>query len=133
VLALTATATEEVIDDIRAQLDAPRLHVVNTGIYRANLRYRVIQVTNAGEKQDEVLRLLRETPGVGIVYAATVKAVEDLTARLEELGASVTCYHGSWRRASAGSTRNCSAAASAASWWRRMRSAWASTSPTRVS
>jgi ATP-dependent DNA helicase RecQ len=95
VLALTATATEEVIDDIRAQLDAPRLHVVNTGIYRANLRYRVIQVTNAGEKQDEVLRLLRETPGVGIVYAATVKAVEDLTARLEELGASVTCYHGS--------------------------------------
>lgn len=94
VLALTATATEEVIDDIRAQLDAPRLHVVNTGIYRANLRYRVIQVTNAGEKQDEVLRLLRETPGVGIVYAATVKAVEDLTARLEELGASVTCYHG---------------------------------------
>lgn len=94
VLALTATATEDVIDDIRAQLDAPRLHVVNTGIYRANLRYRVIQVTNAGEKQDEVLRLLRETPGVGIVYAATVKAVEDLTARLEELGASVTCYHG---------------------------------------
>jgi len=94
VLALTATATEAVIDDIRAQLDAPRLHVVNTGIYRANLRYRVIQVTNAGEKQDEVLRLLRETPGVGIVYAATVKAVEDLTARLEELGASVTCYHG---------------------------------------
>ena len=94
VLALTATATEVVIDDIRAQLDAPRLHVVNTGIYRANLRYRVIQVTNAGEKQDEVLRLLRETPGVGIVYAATVKAVEDLTARLEELGASVTCYHG---------------------------------------
>ena len=94
VLALTATATEEVTADIRAQLDATRLHVVSTGIYRANLRYRVIQVTNAGEKQDEVLRLLRETPGVGIVYAATVKAVEDLTARLEELGESVTCYHG---------------------------------------
>lgn len=94
VLALTATATEEVIADIRAQLDATRLHVVNTGIYRANLRYRVIQVTNAGEKQDEVLRLLRETPGVGIVYAATVKAVTALTERLEELGESVTCYHG---------------------------------------
>lgn len=94
VLALTATATEEVIGDIRAQLDAPRLHVVNTGIYRANLRYRVIQVTNAEEKQDAALRLLRETPGVGIVYAATVKAVMALTARLEALGTSVTCYHG---------------------------------------
>ncbi len=94
VLALTATATGEVMADIDAQLEARKLQIINTGIYRANLRYRVIQVTNAGEKQDEVLRLLRETPGVGIVYAATVKAVEDLTARLEELGESVTCYHG---------------------------------------
>ena len=54
----------------------------------------MIQVTNVAEKQDSVLRLLRETAGVGIVYAATVKAVEDLAARLAELGESVTCYHG---------------------------------------
>ena len=94
VLALTATATPEVVDDIGAQLATRKLHVVNTGIYRENLRYRVIQVTNAGEKEDEVLRLLRESDGVGIIYAATVKAVEALTARLQELGESVTCYHG---------------------------------------
>ena len=94
VLALTATATDEVVGDIGAQLDTRKLHIVNTGIYRENLRYRVIQVTNADEKQDEVLRLLRETQGVGIVYAATVKAVEALTERLQELGESVTCYHG---------------------------------------
>ena len=94
VLALTATATGEVMADIDTQLEARKLHVINTGIYRANLRYRVIQVTNAAEKQDSVLRLLRETAGVGIVYAATVKAVEDLAARLAELGESVTCYHG---------------------------------------
>ena len=93
-LALTATATEDVVADIRTQLGAPQLRVVNTGIYRANLRYGVIQVTNAGEKHDTVLRLLRETPGTGIVYAATVKAVEDLAAHLEALGESVTCYHG---------------------------------------
>lgn len=94
VLALTATATGEVVADIDAQLEARKLNVINTGIYRANLRYRVIQVTNAAEKQDAVLRLLRETPGTGIVYAATVKAVEELAARLEELGESVTRYHG---------------------------------------
>ena len=94
VLALTATATGEVMADIDAQLEARKLHVVNTGIYRTNLRYRVIQVTNAAEKHDSVLRLLRETAGVGIVYAATVKVVEDLTARLQELGESVACYHG---------------------------------------
>jgi ATP-dependent DNA helicase RecQ len=94
VLALTATATGEVVADIDMQLEARKLHVINTGIYRANLRYRVIQVTNAAEKHDSVLRLLRETAGVGIVYAATVKTVEDLAARLAELGESVTCYHG---------------------------------------
>ena len=94
VLALTATATGEVMADIDTQLEARKLHVINTGIYRTNLRYRVIQVTNAAEKHDTVLRLLRETAGVGIVYAATVKAVEDLAARLAELGESVTCYHG---------------------------------------
>lgn len=94
VLALTATATGEVMADIDTQLEARKLHVINTGIYRANLRYRVIQVTNAAEKQDSVLRLLRETAGVGIVYAATVKAVEALAARLAELGESVACYHG---------------------------------------
>ena len=94
VLALTATATQDVVADIRAQLGTPQLHVVNTGIYRANLRYGVIQVTNAAEKHETVLRLLRETPGTGIVYAATVKAVEELAARLQGLGESVTCYHG---------------------------------------
>ena len=94
VLALTATATGEVMADIDTQLEARKLHVINTGIYRTNLRYRVIQVTNAAEKHDTVLRLLRETAGVGIVYAATVKAVEDLAARLAELGESVACYHG---------------------------------------
>ena len=94
VLALTATATDDVIDDIGAQLDTRQLHIVNTGIYRDNLRYSVIQVTNAEEKQDQVLRLLRETAGVGIVYAATVKAVEALAEKLRELGESVTCYHG---------------------------------------
>jgi len=94
VLALTATATDDVIADISTQLDARRMQVINTGIYRPNLRYRVIQVTNAEEKQDQVLRLVRETPGVGIIYAATVKAVEALAARLDELQESVTCYHG---------------------------------------
>ncbi|MGK5024169.1 RecQ family ATP-dependent DNA helicase [Janthinobacterium sp. RB2R34] len=94
VLALTATATNDVIDDIGAQLGARQLHVINTGIYRDNLRYSVIQVTNAEEKHDHVLRLLRETAGVGIIYAATVKAVEALAATLQEVGESVTCYHG---------------------------------------
>ncbi|HEV7815950.1 MAG TPA: ATP-dependent DNA helicase RecQ [Janthinobacterium sp.] len=94
ILALTATATEEVIADIGKQLGAPKMHVVNTGIFRPNLRYRVIQTTNADEKIEQALRLVRETEGVGIVYAATVKAAEELHARLREAGESVTLYHG---------------------------------------
>jgi ATP-dependent DNA helicase RecQ len=94
VLALTATATEEVIADIRKQLGTPHMRVINTGLYRPNLRYRVLQATNAEERHAHALRLVRETSGVGIVYAATVKAVKELHAQLLQVGESVTCYHG---------------------------------------
>ena len=94
ILALTATATPEVVGDIRRQLAAPKMNVVNTGIYRPNLQYRVIQTTNLQEKSAEALRLVQQTDGVGIVYAATVKAVEELHQLLAEAGVSVTLYHG---------------------------------------
>jgi ATP-dependent DNA helicase RecQ len=94
VLALTATATEDVVDDIGRQLSRPRMNVINTGVYRPNLHYRVVQVTNPDEKLQEALRLVRETEGKGIVYAATVKAAEEIHALLEEQGESVTIYHG---------------------------------------
>jgi ATP-dependent DNA helicase RecQ len=94
VLALTATATEDVVEDIGKQLNRTHIHVVNTGIYRPNLHYRVVQVTNADEKYAEALKLVRETEGVGIVYAATVKAAEEMHQILEEAGESVTIYHG---------------------------------------
>jgi ATP-dependent DNA helicase RecQ len=94
VLALTATATEEVISDIGRQLGRPRMNVINTGIYRPNLHYRVLQVTNPGEKLQEAMRLVRETEGKGIVYAATVKAADEIYELLAEQGESVTIYHG---------------------------------------
>lgn len=93
VLALTATATPDVIDDIGRQLGA-RMHVVNTGIYRPNLHYRVSQITNPAEKTAEAMRLVRETEGVGIIYAATVKAAEEMYEALEQAGESVALYHG---------------------------------------
>ncbi|CAN7270193.1 RecQ family ATP-dependent DNA helicase [Massilia sp. LjRoot122] len=94
VLALTATATEDVIADIRRQLNRPKMNVINTGIYRPNLHYRVLQATNPQEKLAQALKLVQETPGVGIVYAATVKVAEEMLAVLEEAGESVTIYHG---------------------------------------
>jgi len=93
VLALTATATDEVMADIGKQLGR-KLNVINTGIYRPNLHYGVVQVTNPQEKLTHALRLVQETEGVGIVYAATVKLAEEMLAVLEEAGESVTIYHG---------------------------------------
>jgi ATP-dependent DNA helicase RecQ len=93
-LALTATATPEVVADIRKQLERPRMQVVNTGLYRENLHYAVKQVTNEDEKHSALLQLLRETPGSGIVYTATVKVAQALHAFLEESGEDVLLYHG---------------------------------------
>jgi ATP-dependent DNA helicase RecQ len=94
VLALTATATEDVVDDIGKQLGRPRIHVVNTGIYRPNLHYSVVQVTNNEERYARALDLVRSKEGVGIVYAATVKAAEEMLQVLEDGGESATLYHG---------------------------------------
>jgi ATP-dependent DNA helicase RecQ len=94
VLALTATATEDVVDDIGRQLNRPRMNVINTGIYRPNLQYAVVQVTNPDEKLQEALRLVRDTKGTGIVYAATVKAAEEMHQLLLDAGESVALYHG---------------------------------------
>jgi ATP-dependent DNA helicase RecQ len=106
VLALTATATDDVIADIRAQLGRPRMRVVNTGIYRPNLQYRVRQVTNPDEKSQMLLDLVRDTPGVGIVYAATVKAVNDTYQLLRDAGESVTLYHGRLKAAERSENQN---------------------------
>ena len=59
VLALTATATADVVDDIRQQLGRPDLHVFNTGMYRPNLQLQVAQVTNDEEKFARLLKALR--------------------------------------------------------------------------
>jgi len=94
VLALTATATEDVVDDIGRQLNRARMKVINTGVYRPNLQYGVVQVTNPADKLQEALRLVRETEGTGIVYAATVKVAQEMYDLLVEAGESVTIYHG---------------------------------------
>jgi ATP-dependent DNA helicase RecQ len=93
VLALTATATPDVVDDIRRSLDRPRMGVVDVGLYRPNLVYGVRQVTNADEKRDALLEALR-AEGAAIVYTATVKAAEEVIGVLADAGLEATLYHG---------------------------------------
>jgi len=94
VLALTATATAAVIEDIGRQLGRPRMAVINTGIYRANLHYSVVHVTRDEEKIGAILKLLEQEQGASIVYAATIQGVESVFEALGERGFSVARYHG---------------------------------------
>lgn len=94
VLALTATATPKVIDDVREQLGRPGMRVVNTGVHRPNLRFDVAHVTNDGEKLARLAALLESNSGSGIVYCATVKNAEAVYEALRASGVEATRYHG---------------------------------------
>jgi ATP-dependent DNA helicase RecQ len=93
-LALTATATDEVVDDIRRQLGRPEMDVVRTGIDRPNLAFEVRHVSGAEEKEVALLEALRAVDGTAIVYTATVKHVAEVTAMLQGAGMEVLPYHG---------------------------------------
>ncbi len=83
-VALTATATPQVRTDIIAHLKlrSPKMHV--TGFDRPNLRYAARFFRNDGEKDTALSNGLASSPGTGIVYCATRKTVEELTAYLSE-------------------------------------------------
>ncbi|WP_066334223.1 RecQ family ATP-dependent DNA helicase [Azohydromonas lata] len=99
VLALTATATEQVIADMRRHLGRPKLEIVDTGVYRPNLRLQVAVCDSEKHKFETLQRALGKTDGPGIVYTATVKTCEELYQRLGAAGESVTRYHGKLRAA----------------------------------
>jgi len=93
-LALTATATDAVVEDIKAQLARPHMRVVNAGVFRPNLRFAVRQVTNPQERWAALAAAVATRSGCGIVYCATVKAATEVHARLCESGEKASLYHG---------------------------------------
>jgi ATP-dependent DNA helicase RecQ len=94
VLALTATATPEVVDDIRRQLGREDMEVIDIGVYRENLRLEVIPTPREEAKRTTLARLLGELPGTGIVYVSTIKDCEAIKEHLDSLGIDVARYHG---------------------------------------
>ena len=94
VLALTATATTDVIDDIRTQLRIPDAEIVHTGFYRPNLYLEVLPTSGELGKRTWLVERLGGSQETGIVYAATVKIVEELCDFLQEKGISAAAYHG---------------------------------------
>jgi ATP-dependent DNA helicase RecQ len=94
VLALTATATPEVVEDIKKQLERPKMRVINAGIFRENLHFEVVHTTSDLEKKQKLIQLLSEIKGSKIIYCATVKAVEEVAEFLRSSGFDAECYHG---------------------------------------
>jgi ATP-dependent DNA helicase RecQ len=93
VLALTATATPAVVDDICASFDIPPGGVVITGFYRPNLVLRATP-TAARRRDAALLALLRERPaGPGIVYVTLQKTAERVAKLLAEAGLPARAYH----------------------------------------
>jgi ATP-dependent DNA helicase RecQ len=97
ILALTATATPEVIADIERQLHVGPLRVINTGAHRPNLSYYVRPVSSETDKQHQLIDIVRKATGSTIVYAATVRHVEALHALFRGEGIVATSYHGRQR------------------------------------
>ncbi len=93
VLALTATATEEVRQDIARQLRMRDPHVTITGFARPNLRFEVRRTVNDGMKDRTVEEILDAATGTGVIYVATVREAERLHAQLKERY-PVGLYHG---------------------------------------
>jgi ATP-dependent DNA helicase RecQ len=84
VLALTATATAEVRDDIMRQLGMHEPHVTITGFARPNLRFEVRRTVNDAVKDEALRALVEASDGAGVVYAATIKEAERVHEHLRE-------------------------------------------------
>lgn len=90
VLALTATATPEVVDDIQDKLAFPEHHVLKKSFARKNLSY-VVRHTN--KKADEIVHILTKVPGSAIVYVRNRQRTKELAEYLIEQGLSADYYH----------------------------------------
>ena len=81
ILALTATATAKVRADIARQLGMVDPQITVTGFARPNLRFEITRTVNQTMKDTALEELLRDSPGAGVVYVATVKEAERLHAQ----------------------------------------------------
>jgi ATP-dependent DNA helicase RecQ len=90
VMALTATATSEVADDIMDKLGFSEKLILKTGFERPNLSY-IVRRTE--DKYGQLLGICRGVPGSGIIYARNRRKCEELSAFLQSQGESASYYH----------------------------------------
>lgn len=93
-LALTATATPQVQDEIVRLLGIDGAERIVTGFNRPNLELEVLRVSNDTEKIDRMCRFLADTQGAGIIYAGTRLRTEKVASLIRErTGLIAQHYH----------------------------------------
>ncbi|MBO6069134.1 MAG: ATP-dependent DNA helicase RecQ [Bacteroidales bacterium] len=90
VIALTATATRFVAEDIMKQLGFAESNMIVSGFERPNLKYVIRESEN---KLGQLLKLCNGVEGSGIVYVAKRKSAEDVAAFLQSQGVDAAAYH----------------------------------------
>ncbi|MFS8478162.1 MAG: RecQ family ATP-dependent DNA helicase [Micromonosporaceae bacterium] len=94
VVALTATASPPVREDIIARLGLRDPYVVVAGLDRPNLFVEAVQCPDEESRWRRLVALLGRDEWPGIVYQPTRRGVEELAARLAAAGFPATPYHG---------------------------------------
>ena len=98
VIAVTATATPTVADDIMTRLGFRDKLLIKSGFERPNLSY-IVRETE--DKLGQIISICESVPGTGIVYVRSRKKTEELAATLKSRGISASFYHaglGTWTR-----------------------------------
>lgn len=90
VLALTATATPEVVIDIQDKLKFKKHNVFQKSFKRDNLTYYVIKEQ---DKNGRMLRIIHRYPGTGIVYVRNRRKTQETAEFLRSQGISADFYH----------------------------------------
>lgn len=90
VLALTATATPEVVDDIQERLGFSEKNVFKMSFERKNLAYIVRHAT---DKEEQLLHILNSVSGSAIVYVRSRKRTSELAKLLMSSGISALAYN----------------------------------------
>ena len=90
ILALTATATPEVVKDIQARLHFRHKNVFRMSFERSNLAYIVRKTEN---KTAELLHILRSMPGSAIIYARNRRRTKEITELLNNEHITADFYH----------------------------------------
>lgn len=90
VLALTATATPKVVDDIQDKLHFKEKNAIRMSFARKNLSYVVKKTEN---KQEEIKRILDGVPGTSIVYVRNRRETKEITDYLNSVSITANFYH----------------------------------------